>query len=119
MAFAGDSDDAHKKPLTFGVTGGATLTLKPEEVPQDGKYHVFKIGRTRVKKGTTVWVHASRRMGVNVDRLVVAEGNASTANDWDAYVSLKVKGPDYVKGSTDSNGLWMERVILVKPPKDR
>ncbi len=41
-------------------------------------------------------------MGVNVDRLVVAEANAPTANDWDAYVSLKVKGPDYVKGSTDS-----------------
>lgn len=116
-SFVGDSDDAHKKPLSFGVTGGPTVTLKLEEVPQDGKYHVFKIGRIHVKKGTTVWAHASRRMGVNVDRLVVVEGNAPTANDWDAYVSLKVRGPDYVKGSTDGNGLWMDRVILVKPPK--
>jgi hypothetical protein len=55
-------------------------------------------------------------VGVNVDRLIVAED--PTANDWDAYISLKVKGPAYVKGSTDNNGLWMDRVILVKPAKD-
>ncbi len=51
--------------------------------------------------------------------MVAADANALTANDWDAYVSLKVKGPAYVKGSTDSNGLWMDRVLLVRPPKDR
>jgi len=114
-AFVADSDDAHKQPLAFGVAGGATLTLKPEEVPQDGKYHVFKIGRIRVKKGTTVWAHASKRMGVNVDRLAVAETNDPSVNDWDAYISLKVTGPDYVKGSTDATGLWMDRVVLVRP----
>ncbi|MCY2988893.1 MAG: DUF4838 domain-containing protein [Planctomycetota bacterium] len=118
-AFVADSDDAQKKPLTFGVTGGATLTLKPEDVPQDGRYHVFKIGRVKVKQGTTVWAHASRRLGVNVDRLVVAEANDPTANDWDVYISLKVKGPDYAQGSTDSNGLWLDRVLLVKPPKEK
>ena len=117
-AFVNDSDDAHKKPLAFGVIGGPTRTLKPEEVPQDGRYHVFKIGRIKVHKGTTVWAHASRRMGVNVDWLVVPKAKAPADNDWDAYVSLKVKGPAYVKGSTDSNGLWMDRVLLVRSPKD-
>lgn len=117
VAFAGEGADAHKKPLSFGVTGGPTITLQPEQVPQDGKFHVFKIGRTRVKKGTTVWAHAGNRMGVNVDRLLVADAKAPTSNDWDAYISLKVKGPDYVKGSTDSNGLWIDRVVLVKTPK--
>jgi len=117
-AFIPKGDDDYQKPLSFGVTGGATLTLKPEEVPQDGKYHLFKIGRVRVTKGTTVWAHASKRMGVDVDRLVVAGANARNANDWVAYISLKVKGPDYVKGSTDANGLWMDRVLLVRPSKD-
>jgi len=117
-AFIPKGDDDYQKPLSFGVTGGATLTLKPEEVPQDGKYHLFKIGRVRVTKGTTVWAHASTRMGVAVDRLVVAGANARNANDWVAYISLKVKGPDYVKGSTDANGLWMDRVLLVRPSKD-
>ncbi len=117
-AFVADSDDAHKQPLTFGVTGGATVTLAPEEVPQDGNYHVFKIGRIRVKKGTAVWAQASRRMGVHVDRLFVPGAEDPSVNDWDAYISLKVKGPDYVNGSTDSNGLWMDRVILARPSKD-
>jgi hypothetical protein len=117
-AFAGDRADAHQKPLSFGVTGGPTVALKPEQVPQDGKYHVFKIGRTRVKKGTTVWAHASRGMGVNVDRLAL-EANDPTRNDWDVYISLKVKGRDYIQGSTDASGLWMDRVLLVRPPKDQ
>jgi hypothetical protein len=115
VAFVGDSEDAHKKPLTFGVTGGASVTLKPEEVPQDGKYHVFKIGRAQVKKGTTVWAHASRRMGVNVDRLAVADARDPAVNDWDVSISLKVQGPAYVQGSTDKNGLWLDRVLLVRP----
>ncbi len=51
---------------------------------------------------------------MNVDRLVVPEAQDPTVNDWEAYISLKVKGPAYVKGSTDSNGLWMDRVILVR-----
>jgi hypothetical protein len=119
-AFVEDKEkpDEHKKPLTFGVTGGATITLKPEDVPQDGKYHVFKIGRTNVKKGTTAWAHASRRMGVNVDRLVVADAKDPKVNDWDVFISLKVRGPDYVKGSTEAGGLWLDRVLLVRPPKD-
>ena len=37
--------------------------------------------------------------------------------DWDVYISLKVKGPAYIKGSTDRDGLWMDRVLLVRPPK--
>ena len=57
-------------------------------------------------------------MGVNVDRLVVPEGQDPIVNDWDASISLKVRGPDYVKGSTDSNGLWMDRVILERPLKN-
>lgn len=50
--------------------------------------------------------------------LVVPEGQDPSVNDWDASTSLKVKGPDYVKGSTDCNELWMDRVILERPSKD-
>ena len=88
--------------------GGVLLRIEDRDPFED---------RIRVKKETTVWAHASRRMGVNVDRLVVAEAKDPTVNDWDVYISLKVKGPAYVQGSTDSNGLWMDRVLLVRPPK--
>jgi hypothetical protein len=120
-AFVDDKEkpDVHKTPLTFGVMGGPTVTLQPEDVPQDGKYHLFEVGRVNVKKGTTVWAHASRSMGVNVDRVVVADATEPKVNDWDVHISLKVKGPDYVKGSTDANGIWLDRVLLVKPPANR
>ena len=37
------------------------------------------------------------------------------ANVWEAYISLKVTGPAYMKGSTAPNGVWMDRALLVKP----
>ena len=113
VSFAGDNE-AHTKPLSFGVTGGATITLEPERIPQDEKYHLFKIGRINVKPGTTVWAYAEGRLGVNVDRLFVPDAKDIQVNDWDAYISLKVKGPAYVKGSTEANGIWVDRVLLVK-----
>jgi len=120
----GGTDADFKKPLTFGVTGGATVTLKPEEIPQDGKYHLFKIGRINVKTGinerdrTTVWALEGQKLGVNVGWLCVTNASDRQVNGWDAYISLKIKGPAYVKGATDANGVWMDRVLLVKPQPD-
>ena len=110
------------RPLTFGVTGGATITLKPEEIPQDGKYHLFKIGWINVKKGssiqdggTTVWALEGKKLGVNVAWLCVTNAPDRAVNDWNAYISLKFKGPAYVKGAAGTNEVWMDRVLLVKP----
>ena len=124
VCFAADKE-TQQKPLSFGATSGATVTLKPEEIPQDGKYHLLKIGRINVRQGTAVWAcsvegvdNASKGWGVTVDRLFVPNAKDAKVNDWDAYISLKVKGPAYVKGSTEANGIWMDRVLLVKPQKE-
>jgi hypothetical protein len=109
--------------LTFGVTGGPAITLKPVEISQDGKYHLYRIGRVTIREGsapgapsgTTVWALEGRKLGVCVDRLYVPDSADPDANVWDAYISLKVNGPAYVKGSTAPNGVWMDRVLLVKP----
>jgi hypothetical protein len=108
-------EEAYKKPLCFGVSGKAPIFLKPEDIPQDGKYHVFKIGKINVREGTTVWALDGKKIGVNVDRLFVEDAKDGKVNEWNAYISLKIKGPAYVKGSTDANGVWMDRVLLVKP----
>lgn len=108
-------DSFLEKPLCFGATGGPTVTLKPRDVPQDGAYHLHKLGRIRVKPGTVVWALDGKRLGVNVDRVFVPGADDPTENDWNAYVSLKVQGPAHVKGSTKPNGVWMDRVLLVKP----
>jgi len=113
---AADTEDTSPiHTLTFGITGGLTVTLKPDEIPQDGKYHLYKIGRMEVKPKTMVWALKGRKLGVCVDRVYVPDASDPEANIWNAYISLKVAGPVYVKGSTTSNGVWMGRVLLVKP----
>jgi len=119
-----DGVDANpKRTLTFGVTGGPTITLTPDQIPQDGAYHLYKIGRVTIREGsspgapsgTTVWAMEGRKLGVCVDRLYVPEAADPDANAWDAYISLKVDGPAYVKGSRAPNGVRMDRALLVKP----
>jgi len=112
--FVGQDKD-HREPLAFGITTGPTVSLNPQEVPQDGKYHLFKIGRKTIKKGMVVWGHASYNLGVKLDWPGIGEAQGPKANTWDVYISLKVKGPAYVRGSTDRNEVWMDRVLLVKP----
>jgi len=109
----------HRKPLVFGTGIGkrlddkVTIEIAADEIPQDGRYHLYPVGRITVQEGTMVWALEGGRLGVNVDRVFDAED--PDGNKWDAWVSLKLQGPAYVKGSTQSNGAWMDRVLLVRP----
>jgi len=112
--------EQYRKPLVFGTGIGKrlddkkTITILPEDIPQDGKYHLYPLGQLRVLEGTTVWALEGGRLGVNVDRIFDQQSKTSEANDWDAYISLKLQGPAYIKGSKDANGAWMDRVLLVR-----
>ncbi len=108
-------------PLIFGVgvwkalSDGQTITVPPEDIPQDGRYHLYHVGRICVQEGTTVWALEGARLGVNVDRIFEADADDPAVNEWDAYISLKLQGPAYVRGSRQPNGVWMDRVLLVRP----
>jgi hypothetical protein len=123
-ARAADGADARPtRTLMFGVTGGPTITLTPDQIPQDGAYHLYKIGQVTIREGsapgapsgTIVWALEGRKLGVCVDRVYVPDAADPEANVWEAYISLKVTGPAYMKGSTAPNGVWMDRALLVKP----
>ena len=60
-----------------------------------------------------IWALEGGRLGVNVDRVFAPNG--PQANQWNVWISLKLQGPPYVKGSTKPNGAWMDRVLLVRP----
>lgn len=133
------AEDAPPPPskLVVGVTGGPTRTIPPEEIHQDGQFHLYRIGRMEVRPttfprpvpeggdwrrhgwgaryGTLVWALDGQKLGVVVDRVYDPEATGPDANLWDAYISLKVDGPAFVAGSTAENGVWMDRVLLVKP----
>lgn len=67
------------------------------------------------RPGTMVWALEGKKLGVAVDRVYDPDATGPDANVWDAFISLKVDGPAFVKGSTATNGVWMDRVLLVKP----
>lgn len=109
-------------PYSMGVydktnkVAGPRLILNEENIPQDEKYHLYKIGRFRVAPGTYVWTNPSWCLGTYIDRAYrQADGADPAVNDWVIYVSLKLTGPRYVEGSTEKNAAWMDRVILVQP----
>jgi hypothetical protein len=113
--------EQHRRPLVFGVgigtklADGQTTTVEPKDIPQNGKYHLYHVGRISVEEGTTVWALVGARLGVNVDRIFEADAQDTAVNEWDAYISLKLQGPAYVRGSKQPNGAWMDRVLLIKP----
>ena len=108
--------EQHRKPLVFGTgIGKRPIEIPPDQIPQDGNYHLYPIGRIGVQEDTMIWALEGGRLGVNVDR--VFDANDPQANQWDAWISLKLQGPAYVKDSTKPNGAWMDRVLLVRPTR--
>ena len=109
-------------PMEFGIYDQTNKKvvlkkiLKPEEVAQDEKYHLINIGKY-VMPGKIIsyqmWGHASWSMGLT--RLISNLWNpAEVGTVYDVYVSAKLTGPAYVKGSTKENAAFVDRVIFVK-----
>jgi hypothetical protein len=118
IVYTGNGPEDHKRPLNFGVYDGdrkvfgPSLEVKGPYVPQDGKYHWYRIGRFPVANGVLVWAHWSWFISVHLDR---AFDPAALDTNCDIWVSLKVLGPDYVTGSMDPDSIWLDRIILVRP----
>ncbi len=118
LYYEGPKPDVHNAPLSFGVYDetrkmfGPSITIKPEDLPQDSKYHWYKIGRFPLGPGVKVWAHGSWMLGVKLDR---AYNPAYLDFQRDIWISLKATGPAYVLGSKDKDAVWMDRVILIKP----
>ena len=105
---------AHKLPYKAGlyddqVRKDIGISLEARDIPQDEKYHLVKLGtfdmvcQSRVYFDWTwrysVWVPP---FGVQTDRREV-------------WLSLKLTGPTYVKGSTRPDGIYLERLFFVEP----
>jgi len=61
--------------------------------------------------GTRLWAHWTWLLSVDLDRVY---NPAEQDHDRDVWVSLKVTGPAYVRGSKQPNAVSMDRVIVVK-----
>ncbi len=93
--------------------------LKITSIPQDEKYHIYKMGHFALGKDTIIWGHGSWGMtcAYLAPAYINADGMKENPNECDVYISLKITGPLYVSGSTKGNTLWCDRVILVRTAK--
>ena len=85
-------------------------SIEEKDIPQDEKYHLYHIGRSLVTPKTLVWLHWTWLLHVYIDSVYEPGGD----NNWDVYVSLKLTGEPYVKGSKSEPGVFCDRVILAK-----
>jgi len=97
ITFTGKPED-HGPTLSMGVTGGPKRVLSANQIPQDRAYHLYKIGRVDVRRQMIVWGHGPQSLGGRLDLPGMGEGQGPGANQWDAYISLKVDGSSYVRG---------------------
>ena len=84
-------------------------TFKPGMIPQDEKYHLHKIGT--LKKGHSGklagWIHWTWGMQFPTGKL-------DKNKQYDVYVSLKITGPAYVRGSSSPSAVMCDKVVFAE-----
>jgi hypothetical protein len=112
----------HLRPISMIIYDTQTLksspgiTLKDTKIPQDSRYHWYKVGSFNISPGVQLCIHWSWSIHPALD---AAYEPCSMDNMRDVYVSLKLTGPAYVKGATDENSIFVNRILLVKTPKNK
>lgn len=103
------------QPMMFGLynvnarKSEVRQTIAPDQVPADEKYHFYKLGRVIRRKDAkqNLWGHRSWRLQINL------LFNALPPGEYELYVSFKLTGPAYVKGSKKENAVYADRIIAV------
>ena len=104
-------------PNSFGIYSKNdkrnAATIKTD-VPQDEKYHWYKINAFDFGPNTMLWGFYWFT-SVSLNSAYANADGLPGFNIWETWISVKYTGPSYVKGSTQKNGVFLDRVILVKP----
>ena len=115
-------EDYHARPFTFGIYEWkfkkfiASAELPKANVPGDEKYHWFYAGRTRIYSDSTrIWTHWSWTLNFSLKKAFEAKNFKQL---FDVYVSVKLQGPSYVKGSQKPDEVRVDRLMLLKVDKD-
>jgi hypothetical protein len=85
-----------------------------DKIPQDEKYHWYKIPSAELSSKCLLWGHCWAIQFDLSQAYQLADG-ISDNNVWDVWFSAKFTGPDWVKGSTKKNAVYLDQVVLVRP----
>jgi len=104
-------------PTTFGVQNVDTkkeITFTIVKFPADEKYHWYKVGSIEFGTQTIFfgwwwWILA------DISSVYCNADGVPGFNTWEAWISVKITGPVYVKDSQAKNGIYLDQLILIKP----
>ncbi len=109
------------QPMVFGVYNNNTekilvkRIIKPEEVPSDEKYHLYRIGIVVPSGYEKYYFWGHRSWTMNISRLYEQLWDPMDPDrEYELYISCKLTGPAYVKGSKSENAVYVDKLVAVK-----
>lgn len=85
--------------------------VNPEQLPADEKYHWYKLGTAAVDLETSFFAHWSWGIHPALRDTLCDRGNPERKYVY--YVSMKLQGPSYVKGSKLPDDLRVDRIVAI------
>ena len=105
-------------PLNFGaydyVTKRSLHWNFKQDIPQDEKYHWYKLGNYELGSDSFAWGFFWNTR-CDLSGLWSPADGLQDFNLWELWVSIKITGPAYVNDSTRKNEIYWDQVMLVKP----
>ena len=104
-----------KAPYNVGyynpaIKSGGGIALASQEIPQDGKYHLYKLGNPRIMSPLYIVLDGTWHFRVLLATVGIVP------EKWDIWVSMKFSGPRFVHGSKEPNRVLFDRILLVQDP---
>ena len=100
----------------FGYSGLKPLIIR--EIPQDEKYHWYKVPNNKIDDRGSFYGHIWY-IHMNLGSAFQADDGMSNENVWDIWFSAKFTGPEYVKDSKQKNAIWVDQVLLLKADAEK
>lgn len=104
----------HEQPLEFGVYDNerkyTVRRLTISEPPQDERFHWYKMDNIKLGQKTRMWGHYT--WGFTPIKLEKVFDTTNPNRLYDIYISCKLQGPAYVKGSNKPNGCFIDRIVI-------
>ena len=85
-----------------------------DPVPQDEKYHWYKIPDVTLQPRSWFWGYLWH-IQIILHAAYQIDDGVSKENLWDCWFSAKFTGPAYVPGSKKENAVWVDTVVLTRP----
>ena len=106
----------HKKPLIFSlydrISKKTLQRLTVKKIPQDEKYHWYRLGKSRLSAKSLVILHWSWWLSSDASGTVFDPLEPGAL--YETWVSVKLTGQDYVKNSSQPNAIRLDRIVFVE-----